>query len=78
VMDWQSAFNFIFTAFVGVCGYVLKSVHDAVQRLTEDLHKLEKEIPANYPTKSDINIVFHDIKNTLIRIESKMDGKQDK
>lgn len=77
-MDWQSAFNFLFTCFIGVCGWVLKSVHEAVQKLTNDIRALEKELPATYARKDDLQIIFADIKDHLIRIETKLDLKADK
>lgn len=77
-MDWQSAFNLLFMAFAGACGWVLRSVHDAVQRLTGDLRSLERDLPATYARKDDINITLADIRGMLIRIEDKLDGKVDK
>jgi Tfp pilus assembly protein PilO len=77
-MDWQLAFNLVFAAFMGVCGWVLRSVHEAVQALADDLRELEKELPATYALKDDLQIVFTDIKSHLIRIEEKLDQKADK
>jgi Tfp pilus assembly protein PilO len=77
-MDWQLAFNLLFAAFMGVCGWVLRSVHEAVQALADDLRELEKELPATYARKDDLQIVLAEIKGALVRIEQKMDGKADK
>jgi penicillin V acylase-like amidase (Ntn superfamily) len=77
-MDWQSAFNLLFTGFVIVCGYVLRTVHEAVSRLTSDLKVLEKELPATYARKDDLHLMLADIKGALIRIEEKLDGKADR
>jgi Tfp pilus assembly protein PilO len=77
-MDWQAAFNLLFMAFMAACGWVLRSVHDAVQRLTTDVKVLEKELPATYARKDDTNLMLADIKGALIRIEDKLDGKADK
>jgi hypothetical protein len=77
-MDWQLAFNLVFAAFMGVCGWVLRSVHEAVQALATDLKVLEREVPEKYARKDDINLMLADIKGALIRIEGKMDGKADK
>jgi penicillin V acylase-like amidase (Ntn superfamily) len=77
-MDWQSAFNLLFMGFMAMCGWVLRSVHDAVQRLTTDVKVLEKELPATYARKDDTHLMLADIKGTLIRIEDKLDGKVDK
>jgi septal ring factor EnvC (AmiA/AmiB activator) len=84
-MDWQSAFNLLFMAFMTVCGWVLKSVHEAVHTLTQDLKALEKEVPEKYARKDDLRLMLadiksdqNDIKSALIRIEEKLDGKVDK
>ena len=77
-MDWQSAFNILFAGFMGVCGWVLRSVHEAVQRLADDLKALEREVPEKYARKDDLHITFAEIKSSLIRIEEKLDGKADK
>jgi Tfp pilus assembly protein PilO len=77
-MDWQAAFNLLFMAFMTVCGWVLKSVHEAVQTLTKDLKSLEKEVPEKYARKDDLNLMLGDIKGALIRIEEKLDGKVDR
>jgi outer membrane lipopolysaccharide assembly protein LptE/RlpB len=74
-MDWQSAFNLLFMAFMAACGWVLRSVHDAIQRLTTDVKVLEKELPATYARKDDLNLMLADIKGALIRIEEKLEGK---
>jgi penicillin V acylase-like amidase (Ntn superfamily) len=77
-MDWQSAFNLLFMGFMAVCGYVIRSVHDAVQRLADDIKSLEKEVPEKYARKDDMHLILADIKGALIRIEEKMDGKADR
>jgi septal ring factor EnvC (AmiA/AmiB activator) len=84
-MDWQAAFNLVFMAFMAVCGWVIRSVHEAVQRLANDIKSLEREVPEKYARKDDLRLMLadiksdqNDIKNTLIRIEEKLDGKVDK
>jgi hypothetical protein len=74
-MDWQSAFNLLFMAFMTVCGWVLKSVHEAVHTLTSDLKSLEKEVPEKYARKDDMHLILAEIKGALIRIEEKLEGK---
>jgi hypothetical protein len=74
-MDWQSAFNLLFAAFMTVCGWVLKSVHEAVQTLATDLKSLEKEVPEKYARKDDMHLILGEIKGALIRIEEKLEGK---
>lgn len=61
-----------FVAFLG--GWVLKLLHGEVNTLKEDLKKL----PDTYARKDDMRDKFELIQNTLIRIETKLDGKKDK
>jgi uncharacterized protein YoxC len=77
-VDLQVAFNVVAMAFMAVCGYVVKSIHLAVQQLADDMKKLEKELPATYARKDDLNLMLADIKGALIRIEEKLDGKVDR
>jgi Tfp pilus assembly protein PilO len=77
-MDLQTAFNVVAMAFMAVCGYVVKSIHIAVQTLADDMKKLEKELPATYARKDDMHMILAEIKGALIRIEEKLDGKVDK
>jgi hypothetical protein len=77
-MDWQSAFNLLFMGFMAICGYVIRSVHDAVQRLANDIKSLEKEVPEKYARKDDMHMILAEIKGALIRIEEKLDGKVDR
>jgi NADH:ubiquinone oxidoreductase subunit B-like Fe-S oxidoreductase len=74
-MDWQAAFNLLFMAFMTACGWVLKSVHEAVHTLTQDLKALEKEVPEKYARKDDMHLILGEIKGALIRIEEKLEGK---
>jgi hypothetical protein len=77
-MDWQSAFNLLFMGFMAVCGWVIRSVHEAVQRLANDIKSLEKEVPEKYARKDDMHMILADIKNALIRIEERLSDKVDK
>lgn len=68
----------LWVAFVGLGGWLLKSMWDAVQELKTDLHDLEVELPKQYVAKVDLAPVLAEIKQALIRIETRLDEKADK
>jgi hypothetical protein len=73
-MDWQTAFN-IAMAIAGVLGGWV------IGRITKTLDQLDSDIrtmPEKYVTKADHRDAMGEIRAALIRIESKLDGKQDK
>ncbi len=59
-------------AFLG--GWILKYMHSEVATLKEDLKKL----PETYARKDDVKDKFDLIQNTLMRIETKLDNKEDR
>lgn len=80
-MDWQSAFNVVFAIAMVSGGWILKVLYDAVTELRRadgDIHdrvtKLATSLPDTYARRDDMK----EIKETLVRIESKIDRKVDK
>lgn len=59
-------------AFLG--GWVLSSLQKSIDRLDTDV----RAMPEKYVLKSDYIDALHSIRETLERIESKLDGKVDK
>lgn len=60
---------------------MLKSIYDAITELrTQDgnIHERINEIPSTYLRRDDFMTATRDIKDTLLRIENKLDLKADK
>ena len=80
-MDTQTLFNSVISVASILGGIMLKSIYDAITELrTQDgtLHERINEIPATYIRRDDFMNSTKDIKDTLLRIENKLDMKADK
>ena len=73
-LDWQPLINIGATAVLGVVGWFVKGIRDDVRAATVSLADFKLEVAKEYVTHADLS----DIKNLLIRIEEKLDRKQDK
>ena len=51
---------------------------ESVQRLKEDLHEIEVDLPKSYVTKDDFNQTMKHIESMFQRIYDKLDNKADK
>jgi hypothetical protein len=77
-LDLQALMNIIGALILAIGGWFSRQIWDAVQRLTHDLHALEVELPKTYVRKEEFTVGIAEIKNLLIRIDEKLDGKMDK
>ncbi len=84
-MDWQILINIGATCVLGVIGYFVKSVIDDQKEVAstlvadqktaaKDLNDLRIKVAQDYVTHA----ALRDIKDSLIRIEGKIDQKVDK
>lgn len=78
VLDAQSIVNILGGAVVAVGGWFARQLWDAVQKLKEDVHQIEVELPKNYVEKSDLDKRMKHIEDMFQRIYDKLDGKADK
>ena len=62
----------------GLLGWLMRELWGAVKKLREDLSALEKALPTDYMSKMDFQPLIQDLRQTLLRIEDKLDRKQDK
>jgi hypothetical protein len=77
-MDPQSLINLAAGLAIAIGGWFARQVWDSVQRLKEDLHEIEVDLPKSYVTKDDFNQTMKHIENMVQRIYDKLDGKADK
>jgi hypothetical protein len=77
-MDPQSLINLAAGLAIAIGGWFARQVWDSVQRLKEDLHSMEVDLPKSYVTKDDFNQTMKHIENMVQRIYDKLDGKADK
>ena len=59
-------------------GWWARVIWESVQRLKDDLHEIEVDLPKSYVTKDDFNQTMKHIESMFQRIYDKLDGKADK
>lgn len=74
IVDYQVLFNVAFTIAAFLAGWVLNNITKAMDRLDNDV----RNMPDKYVSKEDYHRDLHDIKEILVRIDSKLDNKVDK
>ena len=77
-MDPQSLINVGGGIILAGIGWWARVIWESVQRLKEDLHSIEVDLPKSYVTKDDFNITMKHIETMVQRIYDKLDGKADK
>ena len=77
-VDVQTWVNIVATVAVAVGGWFGRSLWDAVDKLKNDLHQIEVDLPNNYIQKNQFSDGMKESKEMLIRISEKLDGKADK
>jgi hypothetical protein len=77
-MDPQSLINVGGGVILAGIGWWARVIWESVQRLKDDLHSIEVDLPKSYVTKDDFNITMKHIETMVQRIYDKLDGKADK
>lgn len=84
-MSWQEAFNIAFAAAAFLGGWFVKTLWQEVKdaeastkALAEKVASIELLVAGSYVTRSEYRDDLKDITDALLRIESKLDSKQDK
>lgn len=77
-MDTQTLINTGLGALLAIFGWLARQLWDAVNKLQNDLHSLEVEMPKSYVTKDDFKETMKHIEEMFQRIYDKLDDKADK
>lgn len=77
-MDWQIIINIVAGASLSGMGWFARQLWDAVQKLKDDMSKLELSVSDNYVKKSDVHSIKVDINTRFDRLEMLMDKVYDK
>jgi hypothetical protein len=77
-MDHQTIVNIGGGIILAGIGWWARVIWESVQRLKEDLHEIEVDLPKSYVTKDDFNQTMKHIEHMFQRIYDKLDGKADK
>ena len=73
-MDWQILINIGATIVLGAVGWFVRGNVAEQKETKRELIDLRVKVAQDYVTHAALS----DIKNTLVRIEGKLDGKADK
>lgn len=77
-MDTQSLINLAGGIILAGIGWWARMIWESVQKLKDDLHDLEVELPKTYVSKNDLDKRMQHIEDMFQRIYDKLDGKADK
>lgn len=75
--DWQTAFNWAGAALLAAAGWVMKALHAEVKEARKDHADLVRALPETYARRDDVKEGFQEVRDTLKRIEDKLDRKVD-
>ena len=74
----QSTINLAIAAILATIGWLARELWGAVQKLKDDLHNLETDLPKIYVLKDDLDRRMYHIEIMFQRIWDKLDGKADR
>ena len=74
----QSVVNLALSAVLATIGWFARQLWGAVQKLKDDLHRIEADLPKTYVLKDDLDKRMDHIEYMIQRIYDKLDGKLDK
>ena len=74
-MDGQTIINLGAGTGLAIIGWLARQIWQAVKDLQAAMHKVEIDLPKNYVAKHDLDRTMAEIKDMLIRLEVKLDGK---
>lgn len=77
-MDTQSLINMAGGIILAGIGWWARMIWESVQKLKDDLHEIEVELPKTYVSKNDLDKRMQHIEDMFQRIYDKLDGKADK
>ena len=74
----QSVVNLALSAVLATIGWFARQLWGAVQKLKDDLHRIEADLPRTYVLKDDLDKRMDHIEHMIQRIYDKLDGKLDR
>lgn len=77
-MDSQMMINLAAGAVLAGLGWFARVLWEAVNKLQEDLHQLEVELPSHYLRRDEFHDTMREIKEMLGKIFDRLDTKADK
>ena len=73
-METQTLINFALGALLALIGWLARQLWEAVERLKQDLHEIEVELPSNYVKREEFSESLKEIKDLCRQIFDKVDS----
>jgi len=77
-MDLNIILNIVLGSALAIGGWFVRQMWDAVQKLKDDLKKIEVDMPTHYVRKDEMAARFDRIEDLLDKLYEKLDNKVDK
>jgi hypothetical protein len=77
-MDTQSLINLAGGIILAGIGWWARMIWESVQKLKDDIHQVEVDLPKSYVSKNDLDKRMQHIEDMFQRIYNKLDQKADK
>ena len=77
-MDFNMILNIVLGSALAIGGWFVRQMWDAVQKLKDDLKRIEVDMPTNYVRKDEMAARFDRIEDLLDKLYEKLDNKVDK
>jgi surfactin synthase thioesterase subunit len=73
-MEPQTLINFALGAFLALIGWLARQLWEAVERLKNDIHQLEVELPSRYVRREEFSEALKEIKDLCRQIFDKVES----
>lgn len=77
-MDFNMILNIVLGSALAIGGWFVRQMWDAVQKLKDDLKRIEVDMPTHYVRKDEMAARFDRIEDLLDKLYEKLDNKVDK
>ena len=77
-MDFNVVLNIVLGSSLAIGGWFVRQIWDAVQKLKDDLKRIEVDIPTNYVRKDEMTARFDRIEELLDKLYERLENKMDK
>ena len=77
-MEGQTLINVIAGGAIAVIGWFARQIWEAVQKLQQDIHEVEVDLPKTYVNKREFADSLKSIESMFQRIYDKLEAKLDK
>jgi hypothetical protein len=73
-METQSLINYAIVAAFAVAGWLGRTLWDAVEKLKDDVHQIEVDLPSHYVRREELADSMREIRDICKQIFDKLDS----